>query len=252
MSDDDIESLEDKRWMTCTAVSIFMTLCEDRQEEIIKKNKVLMIRPEFAQMFKFGGRKTVKDLKEQLKTKESNWVFFPVNNRTDEMEGDGGRHWSLLIYSKKADKYFHFDPLEGVNVDHAKDLILNSLDRDNFNENGYFRILYDEAMCGSQYNGYDCGPFMMHYMEMALNKIEEGKANEFGFGEMYPEEWRALDTRKTLRLYIEKEINNKNIGNGINMETVTNETTDNTKERIDSQGGGRRDQRYGINHNTSM
>ena len=209
--DEDVESLEDKKWATCTTLSIFMTVCEEKRREMIEKNRVLLIKPEIAQMFKFGEKTLVKDTKEQWNIKDREWAIFPVSDRTDEMKGDGGVHWSLLIFGKREHKFFHFDPLGGMNTIHARDLIINSADRDSFNEEGNLPR-YEEVEWGSQKNGYDCGPFIMHYITMALRKIEEGRVNMLGFGEMYPEEWRANATRKELRIQIEKEIGGGNVG----------------------------------------
>ena len=90
--DCDRESLLEGQWVTCTIISVFMTLCEEAAEEELRKHKVSLVRPEQAQIFKFADRVTVDELKEVVKMNESEWVFFPVTDRIDEMDGDGGSH----------------------------------------------------------------------------------------------------------------------------------------------------------------
>ena len=86
----DRDSLRDEQWVTCTMISVYMEMSKNAAKEISPNLKVSFIRPENAQIFKFGDRATTKKLREDLKMNESDWVFLPVNNRTDEMNGDGG------------------------------------------------------------------------------------------------------------------------------------------------------------------
>ena len=100
-----------------------------------------------------------------MNIKESEWVIYHINNKIDELKMSGGSHWSLLLYNKKDRTYYHFDPIESMNEDHAKDMILNTLDYDNFKE-GF--PSYVEVNCERQKNGYDCGPYIMMYMATTI------------------------------------------------------------------------------------
>ena len=107
----------------------------------------MLFKPAIAQLLQIGERKDIKEQKKHLRLAEYDWVFYPISDRTDPMEGDGGIHWSLMIHSKKENKYFHFDPLEGLNGGYAQDLMTNLLDRDSFNNEGQLPI-FNEASCG--------------------------------------------------------------------------------------------------------
>ena len=50
--------------------------------------------------------------------------MYPVNN--DAPEGNGGTHWSLLVYRKKDNKFLHFDPIKRMNKKHAIELMLKN------------------------------------------------------------------------------------------------------------------------------
>ena len=76
VTDCDRESLLEGQWVTCTIISVFMTLCEEAAEEELRKHKVSLVRPEQAQIFKFADRVTVDELKELLKMNESECFFF--------------------------------------------------------------------------------------------------------------------------------------------------------------------------------
>ena len=83
------------------------------------------MEPSIAQMLRKASdldhvRGTVKD----LKLSEKDYIFFSVsdNNQTD---GEGGTHWSLLMYSsdEKQGGFYHHDPMGRANIHHAVELM---------------------------------------------------------------------------------------------------------------------------------
>ena len=99
-TNEDIKSLEDGKYLTCTGISLGITHVIDDAKTIIKENKILLIRPEIAQIFQHGDRESVKQHKEIHKTKDHDWIFYLVN-KIKPGEVYGGIHWSLLIFSKR-------------------------------------------------------------------------------------------------------------------------------------------------------
>ena len=94
---EDIKSLEEGEYLTCTGISMGITHLEDEVKELLQENKILLIRPEIVQIFQHGDRESIKQHKELHKNKEYDWIFYPVNkNRPGEVYG--GDHWSLLIF----------------------------------------------------------------------------------------------------------------------------------------------------------
>ena len=54
---------------------------------------------------------------------QENTIFFINYNKNIDIEkqtlGEGGSHWSVLLYDKKENKFFHHDPIANTNKDYA-------------------------------------------------------------------------------------------------------------------------------------
>ena len=95
---------------------------------------------------------------------------MPVNeNNTANKEG--GSHWSLLVYSKHDDKWYHFDSKQGSNIKHARRLV----SRVNSYLSDKTQPTLVETSCTQQSNNYDCGAYTMVYAQMAIRRAIEGK-----------------------------------------------------------------------------
>merc|ERR1711874_156347 len=123
-------------------------------------------------------REDVKEQKKQLNIANYDWIFFPVSDRENPMDGDGGSHFSLVIYSKKEHRFFHFDPIRGLNRRSALDLMTWVLDSESVtNEDNLYKLPdFEEAPCEKQKNGFDCGPFILGYMIEAIGSILKGNS----------------------------------------------------------------------------
>merc|ERR1711874_444940 len=103
-------------------VSIFGNI-----QQYVNGNKLALVEPSITQILrKSPDSCTVADTVEDLKLKEKDYVFFPVNNN-DKVDGEGGSHWSLLVYisDKRHVKFYHHDPISSANHRHANKLIKN-------------------------------------------------------------------------------------------------------------------------------
>ncbi|VFQ70707.1 unnamed protein product [Cuscuta campestris] len=63
--------------------------------------------------------KSRKDAVEPLKLGSKRLVLFTVNNNEDLDKGEGGTHWSILIFDRTKNSFLHLDTLKGVNHAHA-------------------------------------------------------------------------------------------------------------------------------------
>ena len=54
-------------------------------------------------------------------------MIYHINDK-DQEKGDGGTHWSLIVYNRRENVYLYFDPIKGINTKHAKALHLNLQD----------------------------------------------------------------------------------------------------------------------------
>ena len=176
VSKEDRMSLEYGKNVTCTIISLFTKKFENNNTEILEKNKILIIQPAMTQLLQLGERTNVKEQKKHLNITKYDWIFFPISNRENPMEGDGGKHFSLLIFSKREHKFLHFDPVNGINRKNALDLMTNVMNSEIDNNECYFykQPDFEEAKCGQQQNGFDCGPFVIEYMTEAIELINSG------------------------------------------------------------------------------
>ena len=59
-------------------------------------------------------------------------MIFPINDKDDPEKGDGGTHWSLIVYNRRENVYLYFDPIKGMNAKNAKALHLNLIDYNSY------------------------------------------------------------------------------------------------------------------------
>ena len=216
----DRRSLDYGKTVTCTIISFCMKQAELVFGNDLETNKILLLEPPIVQLLQLGEREVVKEQKKQLKLANYDWIFFPVSDRKNAMDGDGGSHFSLVIYSKKEHRFFHFDPLKGLNRRSALDLVTNLLDSDSVtNEDNIYKLPdFEEASCEKQKNGFDCGPFIIGYMVKAIVSILAGNSPR----ELSAPEGGACKMRNELAEIIDHCVEN-------NIDTIME-----TEERIET------------------
>lgn len=103
---------------------------------------------------------SLKDFMKPLKLRDSELLIFPVNNNENVELAEGGSHWSLLVYYKEANSFFHHDSFMGVNRWNAKQLFkaISPFVSDDGDEAAAYRECSDTPQ---QKNGYDCGVYAL-------------------------------------------------------------------------------------------
>ena len=198
----DFKSLNDRNWVRDPIIQLFITLLTEKAGTCLKNNKITIVTPSITQFLKTNTNKEfITDQIKELKLKESDWVMYPVNNNDDPTDGNGGSHWSLVVYRKKDNKYLHFDPIPMMNWRHGVKLMLSVLDCESIGRDGY-GPQFVEMRCKKQENGYDCGPYVMMYLETIIDNIVNGREVDDNRFITH----KAVEIRKLLRHVIEKEI----------------------------------------------
>ena len=170
-----LKSLEDRNFVTDPILQLFFTAFKERAKTYLGRNKIMIVMPAMAHILQnYISKESIRAQIMQLKLKEYDWVIYPVNNNKDPEDGNGGTHWSLLVYRKIDHKYLHFDPIHRLNRSHAIELMLNTLDSKSFDSDGFGPQFVDIA-CKKQENGYDCGPYVMMYLETIIENIRKGR-----------------------------------------------------------------------------
>ena len=82
-------------------------------------------------------------------------MVFLINNK---LNGEGGSHWSLLIYvsDNKHRGFYHHDPMGNANLKHATELMEGLSKAD-----VHFKTKVTEVVGPRQINGYDCGVYVL-------------------------------------------------------------------------------------------
>ena len=97
----------------------------------IDENKIGIVGPAVSDLILQGRDndhpeihlKTCRNMLEGTMKNQDNTIFFINYNKNIRTETEtlreGGNHWSILLYNKKVNKFFHHDPIANTNKDYA-------------------------------------------------------------------------------------------------------------------------------------
>lgn len=100
---------------------------------------------------------SLKEFMKPLVLRNKDLVIFPVNDNLNVELAEGGSHWSLLVYYKETNTFFHHDSFKGVNRWNAKQLF-EAVSPFVSDGNAAYRECSDTPQ---QKNGYDCGVYLL-------------------------------------------------------------------------------------------
>ena len=120
VSKESLMSLENSQWVDDDIIKISLAL---KQKEVNKTtDKILFVSPSITQLIRVSNNKMdTKETLENLQINEKDWVFFPVSNNNRVGMPGGGTHWSLLLYSRQKNVFYHHDPIYPINNMHASE-----------------------------------------------------------------------------------------------------------------------------------
>ena len=119
ISKTDLESLDDGKWVTDVISLIFLNI-----QRNVNGCGVALVEPNITQMLrKFTDLDLVRGTIKDLKLNKNDCIFFPLNDN-NKLDGEGGNHWSLLVYAsdEKHRSFYHHDPIGRANLRHATEL----------------------------------------------------------------------------------------------------------------------------------
>jgi len=132
--------------------------------------KICFISPEVSLFLKLVSKEEIPVFIEPLNLESKEVILLAVNNASDP-SSPGGSHWSLLIYSAQARRFFHMDSSPGMNDDSARatarkvhEFLVNKERQSGLNL--FFDFLFTDVEVLTQSNGYDCG---IHVLSNAEN-----------------------------------------------------------------------------------
>ncbi|MCL4136751.1 UNVERIFIED_CONTAM: hypothetical protein GTU68_001611 [Idotea baltica] len=163
----DLQLLEGRNWLNDSLISFWF---EHLHHEVYNGiSDYLFISSEVTQLLKMGDPSELPLFLDPLNVRESNLIFFPVNDNSSVVS-PGGSHWSLLVYSKPDNKWFHYDSQRGSNFRDARSLV----QRMNIYLNNDDLPPLQDAQCTQQDNSYDCGAFVMIYAQKLSDMASKG------------------------------------------------------------------------------
>ncbi|CAK1555764.1 unnamed protein product [Leptosia nina] len=146
----DVDLLSGPYWLNDTIISFYFEYLEKVVFSDVKD--ILFVSPEVTQCIKMVASEEIKIFLEPLNIEAKKYVFFALNDNSSP-DTAGGLHWSLLVYSKMENSFFHFDSSSGANHNVAWDFaghLMTYLTRGGL-------INFMDKECIQQGNGYDCG-----------------------------------------------------------------------------------------------
>ena len=95
--------------------------------------------------------------------------MLPVNDN-EELGKDAGSHWSLLVYGKKSNKFYHYDSMGGANEKYARQIITILT-----KANKCFKDEMEKKKSTQQTDGHSCGVHtIMHASKLTGNIGNKG------------------------------------------------------------------------------
>lgn len=151
----DVDLLLEPNWINDTLIGFYFEYLGKKLESS-NNSEILYASPELTQLLKLTDSSQLSIFLDPLDASEKKFIFFPLNN-CENRDSAGGSHWSLLIFSKVENTFFHFDSFGSSNESIARYFARN-LDRYLLRkEVGKFV----EISCPQQENCVDCGLFVM-------------------------------------------------------------------------------------------
>ncbi|PKI52018.1 NEDD8-specific protease 1 [Punica granatum] len=122
----------------------------------------------------------LKDFVAPLKLSDKELVIFPVNNNDDVEQAEGGSHWSLLAYMRKANLFVHHDSSGRMNEPYARQLYKAVIKY--LSVSGSVSDAKFQHWSGSpqQLNGYDCGLYVTAITRTILDWFEDTEHRDTG------------------------------------------------------------------------
>lgn len=202
------KSLYQDKWLHDIHIESLFTCF---REEVSKyRNDILLISPSTTQLIKLSSYFTILSTLSQMAFDQMNYVFFCVSdseniNHNKSNETDG-KHWSLLLFKKSNNTYYHFDSIQGFNFKQAKQ-IANKI-------NPTSSII--DVPTIQQTNNYECGMHVIVNAKSALNEIMYNTRNLFPFHSLFGDQTT-------------KDANHQNIKHQVNLEQTLKPTSPKTQ-----------------------
>lgn len=167
LHESDIRILQGSEWLNDEIIAFYL---EYLDKEVYPNKGMLFVSPQVTQCIKQVQREDLKIFLDPTVKPSHDFIFFALND-SDRLDEPGGTHWSLLIYDRRNDKYFHADSYQGTNSTQAQKLALNLHSYFNPSELDQPPFV-KQVKTAQQKNGHDCGLHLLANLEVAIGVIQ--------------------------------------------------------------------------------
>lgn len=158
----DLKILQSNGWLNDAIISFYFVYLE--QELFKNHNELLFIGPEVTQCLKESPSSEIPIFLDPLEAQHKDFIFMAVN---DSGKSAGGSHWSLLVYNRLENKFYHLDSSSHTNYQPALKLARNV--------GNYFspssEVDLEEMTSLQQDNSYDCGIYLICNLENLAHHV---------------------------------------------------------------------------------
>lgn len=173
LHESDINILQGSDWLNDEIIAFYLEYLE---KEVYPNKGMLFVSPQVTQCIKQVQKEDLKIFLDPVLNPSHHHIFFALND-SDSLDKPGGSHWSLLIYDRRNDEYFHADSFQGTNSREATKLAHNL--HYYFNpSDGNQPPFVKQVRTAQQTNGYDCGLHLLANLEIAVRSIQAGASLE--------------------------------------------------------------------------
>lgn len=157
LRESDISLLKGPYWLNDQIISFYF---EYLSKCVHMQDPVLFVSPEVTQCLKLVTALEMDIFLDPLDAKSKQLVFFAVNNNSLRNSA-GGSHWSLLVWSRPEQRFYHYDSMSPANKEVAEGLYES------------LKVAFDcslapfkETVCLRQSNSHDCGIHVIAQAEL--------------------------------------------------------------------------------------
>lgn len=178
----DLDTLGKNNQLNDIILSFYSEYLVEKEKLASIKNDILILDPAVVVNLYFDD--DIEDLYNMLTPLNlisKKIIFLPINDSKDRFNYKSGLHWALLVYFVEQNKFFYVDStlstIDNIYIIAKRLVQVLKYDANNIsnNKNSIIEITFKDEiellLMGSQSNSYDCGMFVLMYMEEILNII---------------------------------------------------------------------------------
>ena len=195
-----INALTRTSWLHDSHIQIAIEYIQKYEEN--KGESTLYFGPAISHLIKLAPQVEVEAHLNQSNVIFKRHIAFVVNDCKGDLGSGEGSHWSLLVYERDTNTWYHMDSGNSANAPHAK-LIMDKVNQYLVNQGSLENSItnYIESCCTQQKNSYDCGPLTILFAHNTANMLTRGE----------PLHICLVDENETymVRTWIHNELQNK-------------------------------------------